>query len=235
MTDQLVEFFTIDPEPPNLLIFSNDTSETHKLGGFSDVSGNARLDSSGCTVTLNTILKEGQILRIRPDTYYYKEYRGIYTCDGKVNYNNVSLSLLDFLKEVRKEHKQLYGNDFTSSIPQTRTNTNPLRYIEVYDNNMWVFIIKLLNPSATIPEYATEYDLFYSDILNIWLNNIGGSITIFEAKYNAIKEMWDRSVKLNYILVKKYNKKLHDMYYNEAPPTTTINPLHVNYVNRLLA
>lgn len=215
--DELLNFFSKDPEPHDLLSFSYNPFD----------------DESNTPNALDTILKHGQVLRIRPDPEYYKEFRGTYSLNGMVTFQDKQMNLLDFLKQSRERYTELY--DYTGCILQTRKNSNPLRYIEAYVDNKWTFLSKLMNPKSYVEFQTSGFGIYMKDVKNIYYNTIDGGfsysklntlrkkIKLFETKWSSLPNEW----------VAAYEQRVHDLFTKEEP-VSSVPILTVEYIQSIM-
>lgn len=223
--NELLDFFSKAPEQNDLLSFSSNPFDEvdEYLHGANDSSN-----------VLDTILKHGQILRIRPDPEYYKDYRATYTSNGNVIFENKEMSMLEFLRQSREMYRELHY--YTGNIPQTRVNSNPLKYIEAYVNNKWTFLSKLINPKSYI-DLPFSFELYIKDVRHIYyniiekdfnyllLNAMIKKIKIFEEKW------WKESLPSEWI--ESYDQLLDDLFLKEEP-VSTVPIIPVEFVQSVM-
>jgi hypothetical protein len=205
--DELLTFFSPPSEPKSDLIQFNynpfDDEEVETKDKEPPIDGVA--------AKLNKVLKDKQIIRVRPDISYYEDWRGQYDVSGNVWFEGKLLTLFEFVKAVRGKVNE-----------SARSDLNPLKYCEAYVEGQWHFLIRLLNPKAAIPQNATIYSLFDLDLrlvlkTNDWcINSID-----FSERRKQIRCCWEE---LPTPLKLAYEQKLRDIYYKETQDNTCFLP-----------
>lgn len=206
--EELLNFFSKDSEsePKDLLSFSYNPFDEHS--------------SASSSHALDKILKYGQVIRIRPDTEYYVEFRGIYSLNGMVTFQDKQMSMLEFLKQTRDMYIESIEY-YPDGIPQTRKNSNPLKYIEAYDDNKWTFLSKLINPKSYIEYCVSGYIMYMKDVKNVYYNKTEGGFT--DSKYfklsqkiKAFEAKWrEKSLPKEWITA--YEQRVNDIFTKEEP------------------
>jgi len=204
-TEELLDFFSPPSEPKNP--FDDDIEESTKIQGKVDIT------------KLDTIIKKGETLRIRPVTTYIESFYGMYQSDGNVWYEGKILTLMEFLKETREKSRR------SAVCPQTRSTTNPLKYIEVYMNGEWNFILKILDPKASVPSYTYAYNLFYDDFKCLLGKNMFKFLTLAPNSYRAkcftsLPRKW----------IEEYENRIQTLY-TKSEPVSNDPVITQEYVN----
>jgi hypothetical protein len=169
---------------------------------------------------LDKIVKYGEILRVRPDTFHYESFYGVYQTGGSVLFDGESLTLLEFLRKAR--NKSIYNMS-----PQTRSTTNPLRYIEVYYEGQWRFILKIINPKAQVPAQISLRTIFRNDLLEIAKKRIG-LLSYFELeKRLTVSEIW-KSLPEKYKRI--YETRISELYTCPDEPMSNENVIPIEFV-----
>jgi hypothetical protein len=139
------------------------------------------------------------------------------------------MNLFQFLQQMRDKYTQMY--DY-STVPQTRKNSNPLKYIEAYIDNKWTFLSKLINPKSYIEFMPTPYGMYMKDVKNIFYNTMEGGfscsklwmlksrIKVFEAKWDTLPEK------------KHYEQLNHDLFHKES--VSSISLISLSFVQSIM-